>query len=86
MDASATNGSEEDDGLNLESLPVIAFAEVAKHKSPDDIWVTYEGLVYVAPLLLLLFLALACVRPARARTHTHTHTHKHTHTHTNTHT
>jgi hypothetical protein len=75
VDASATNESEEDDGLNLESLPVIAFAEVAKHKSPDDIWVTYEGLVYVAHLLLSLFLALACVRAARTYTHTHTHTH-----------
>lgn len=42
----ASADEDEDDGLNLESLPIISLDEVKKHTAADSIWVTYEGLVY----------------------------------------
>lgn len=40
---------EEDDAAFVQmiaELPLISLDEVKKHKSEDDIWVTYEGVVY----------------------------------------
>jgi len=38
--------ADEERRLLLEGLPTYSLEEVRKHKSPEDIWVTYEGVVY----------------------------------------
>ena len=45
-DGEAEAEPEDEFAAMVASLPVIALDEVRKHTQPDDIWVTYEGVVY----------------------------------------